>query len=47
MKIKPLGDRAIVEPSTLEKKTKTGIILPDTVEKEKKEQGEILALGNG
>jgi len=47
MKIKPLGDRAIVEPFTEEEKTKSGIILPDTVEKEEKEQGKIVALGDG
>ena len=40
MKLKPLGDRVVVKPVTQEEVTKSGIVLPDTVEKEKKEQGE-------
>lgn len=47
MKLKPLGDRVIVKPLKDEEVTKSGIVLPDTVEKEKKEQGEIISLGNG
>ncbi len=47
MKLKPLGDRVIVKPLKDEEVTKSGIVLPDTVEKEKKEQGEIISIGNG
>ncbi|MFC1686979.1 co-chaperone GroES [Patescibacteria group bacterium] len=47
MKLKPIGDRVVVKPSTEEEVTKSGIVLPDTVEKEKKEEGEIIAVGNG
>lgn len=47
MKLKPLGDRVIVKPSLDEEVTKAGIVLPDTVEKEKKEQGEVVNVGNG
>lgn len=47
MKLKPLGDRIVVKPSTEEEVTKSGIIIPDTVEKEKKEEGEVVAIGNG
>jgi len=47
MNIKPLGDRVLVKPHTQEEVTKSGIVLPDTAEKERKEQGEILALGDG
>ncbi|MFA6027722.1 MAG: co-chaperone GroES [Patescibacteria group bacterium] len=47
MKIQPLGDRILVKPMTEEETTKSGIILPDTVDKEKKAQGEILAIGKG
>lgn len=47
MKLKPIGDRVVVKPSTEEEITKSGIVLPDTVEKEKKEEGEIIAVGNG
>ena len=47
--IKPLGDRVLVEP--LEKdekgKTKSGIIIPETVSKERGEQGKVLAVGGG
>ena len=37
----------IVKPMTEAQKTKSGIILPDTVNKEKPEQGEIIAVGPG
>ncbi|MFA5134251.1 MAG: co-chaperone GroES [Patescibacteria group bacterium] len=47
MKLKPLGDRVIVKPVTDEEVTKSGIVLPDTVEKEKKEEGEVIAVGDG
>ncbi len=46
MKIKPLGDRVLIEPLH-EKKKKGGIILPDTVEKERPEKGRIVAVGSG
>lgn len=45
-KIKPLEDRVIVKPSTIEAKTKSGIILPDTA-KEKPVEGTIVAAGPG
>lgn len=48
-KIKPLGDRVLVEP--LEpgegKKTASGIIIPETVSKERSEQGKVIAVGPG
>ena len=47
MNIRPLGDRIIVKPSEQEEITKAGIVLPDTVDKEKKAQGEIIAIGEG
>ena len=47
MTLKPLGDRVIVKPSKQEEMTKSGIVLPDTVEKEKKEEGEVVSIGNG
>jgi chaperonin GroES len=47
MNIKPLGDRILVKPLTSEEVTKSGIVLPDTAEKEKKEQGQIVAIGDG
>ncbi len=46
-KIKPLGDRILVKPVVEEEKTKGGIVLPDTVSKEKPQVGEVLAVGPG
>ncbi len=47
MNIKPLGDRVIVKPLAEEEVTASGIVLPDTVDKEKPEQGEVIAAGPG
>jgi chaperonin GroES len=47
MKLKPLNDRVVVKPLKEDEVTKSGIILPDTVEKEKSERGEVIAVGNG
>ena len=47
MKLKPLGNRLVVEPLTEEETTKSGIILPDTIDKEKKAEGKVLAIGDG
>ncbi|MBI2454259.1 MAG: co-chaperone GroES [Parcubacteria group bacterium] len=46
-KIKPLGDRVLIEPMSKEEKTKSGIYLPETVDKERPEQGKVLAVGEG
>ena len=45
-KLRPLGDRVIVKPTTREEMTKSGIVLPDTA-KEKPQEGMILAVGPG
>ena len=45
--IRPLGNRILVKQSTVEEMTASGIVLPDTAEKEKKAQGKIIAVGNG
>lgn len=47
MSIKPVGDRLLVKATAQEEMTKSGIVLPDTIDKEKKAEGEIVALGNG
>ncbi|MBI2444042.1 MAG: co-chaperone GroES [Candidatus Magasanikbacteria bacterium] len=47
MNIKPLGDRALIKPDREEEVTASGIVLPDTVDKEKKAWGTIMALGGG
>ena len=46
MKVKPLGDRILVEILEAEEKTKGGIILPDTAKQEKSE-GKVVAIGSG
>ena len=45
-KIRPLQDRLVVRRLTEEEKTKGGIIIPDTA-KEKPQEGEVIAVGNG
>lgn len=47
MNIKPLGDRVIIKPIAEDITTKAGIVLPETVEKEKAERGEVMACGPG
>jgi chaperonin GroES len=46
MKLRPLGDRVVIRPLTREQTTKSGIVLPDTA-KEKPQEGEVIAAGNG
>ncbi|WP_079906344.1 MULTISPECIES: co-chaperone GroES [unclassified Carboxydocella] len=44
--IKPLGDRIVIKPLASEEVTASGIVLPDTA-KEKPQEGEVVAVGNG
>jgi len=46
MNIRPLHDRLIVKRFEEEERTKGGIIIPDNA-KEKPQQGEVIAVGNG
>jgi len=46
MKLKPLGDRLIVQAIEEEETTASGIVLPDTA-KEKPQRGKVLAVGDG
>ena len=46
MKIRPLHDRVIVKRMEEERKTASGIVIPDTAA-EKPDQGEIIAVGAG
>lgn len=46
MKIKPLGDRILVQPQEDGEVEKGGIIIPDSA-KEKPQQGKVIALGTG
>jgi chaperonin GroES len=46
MKLRPMGDRVVVQPIEQEKVTASGILLPDT-SKEKPQEGKVLAVGPG
>lgn len=44
----PLGDRVLVKPRDKDdKRTHAGIIIPDTIDKEKPETGKVIAVGEG
>ncbi len=45
-KLRPLADRVVVKPIQREMVSKGGIVLPDTA-KEKPQEGEVLAVGEG
>jgi chaperonin GroES len=47
MKIVPLADYVLIEPIKEEEKTKAGILLPESAEKEKPEKGKVIAVGPG
>ncbi len=46
MKIKPLGERVLVEPLSEGEVNKGGIIIPDSA-KEKPQEGKVIAVGTG
>ena len=47
MKIHPLADYILIQPMKEDEKTESGILLPDTAEKERPEQGKVIAVGPG
>jgi chaperonin GroES len=47
MEFKPLSNHVFLEPLEEENVTKSGIVLPETVEKEKPVKGKVLAIGPG
>lgn len=47
MQLQPLNDHIFLEPLEEEKTTKSGIVLPDTAEKEKPIRGKVAAVGPG
>ncbi|MEN9561475.1 MAG: hypothetical protein RIQ56_748 [Candidatus Parcubacteria bacterium] len=47
MNVKPLSNHLFLEPLEEEKTTKSGIVLPDTAEKERPIRGKVLAVGPG
>ena len=46
MALKPLEDRIVVRPGDAEETTASGLVIPDTA-KEKPQQGEVIAVGEG
>jgi len=46
MKLRPLGDRVVVEPLEQEERTGSGLFIPETA-KEKPQKGTVLAVGEG
>ena len=47
MNLRPLSDKLIIKAVAREEVTKLGIILPDTGDKERPEQGEVISAGPG
>lgn len=47
MKLRPISGHIIVEPQAKEAKTASGIYLPETGDKERPEQGKVVAVGPG
>lgn len=47
MKLTPVGDHIIVKAAVREEVTASGIIIPDTADKERPERGEVIAIGPG
>jgi len=45
--IKPLSNHVFIEPVEEEKATESGIIIPDTADKERPMKGKVLAIGPG
>ena len=46
IKIRPLDDRVVVQPTEAEEVTAGGIVLPDSAQ-EKPQRGTVIAVGNG
>jgi len=46
MNLQPLEDRIVIRPQDAEATTASGLVIPDTA-KEKPQQGEVLAVGEG
>ena len=46
LKLRPLGDRVVVEPLEQDERTESGLFIPETA-KEKPQKGTIIAVGDG
>ena len=47
MNLKPVSDHIVLKPMDKETTTASGIIIPDTVDKDRPEQAEVLSVGPG
>ena len=47
MNIKPLSNHVFIEPVEEDKTTESGIVIPDTADKEKPMKGKVIAVGEG
>lgn len=50
MRLEPLGDKVLIKPlgeEELGAKSPSGIIIPDTIDKEKADRGKVIAAGPG
>ena len=47
IKFQPVGGNILVEAFEEDKFTKSGIVLPETVDKEKPQKGKVVAIGTG
>lgn len=47
MKLKPLFDKLLIEPEEANKTTKSGLVLPDSSDKERPQMGTVVAVGSG
>lgn len=45
--LRPIGDHILLKPLSKEERSSGGILLPDTVDKERPERGEVIAVGPG
>jgi len=46
MNIKPLNGYVVIKPLEAEEVTKSGIVIPDTANKEKPQEGEVVAIAD-
>jgi chaperonin GroES len=47
MNLQPLHDKVLIESIDHDEKTKGGIIIPETAEKERPQEGKVVAVGSG
>lgn len=45
MNVRPLGENVLIQPTKPEKKTATGIYLPENINEERRQEGKVVAVG--